>query len=121
MLQIKRIHELPEENDGLRVLIDRLWPQGVLKSRACLGARLKDMAPSTELRRWFGHKAENMEKFTSLYRAELDANPKAQEEIQYLIEQSKQGTVTLLYAAVDPEINHAIILKKYIEEKMEEE
>lgn len=120
-LQIKRIYEAPEASDGVRVLVDRLWPRGVSKARAQLDEWDKEVTPSTELRTWFGHKAENMERFAELYRAELDANPKAQEEIRALIEQSKKGMVTLLYAAKDPKINHAVILKEYIEQKAKQE
>lgn len=116
-LQIKRIYETPENSDGFRILVDRLWPRGVSKARAQLDEWLKDITPSTQLRVWFGHKPENMEEFATLYRAELDVNPQAQKDIQKVIVQSEKGMVTLLYAAKDPKINHAIILKNYIEEK----
>lgn len=117
-LQIKRIYDPSEQSDGVRLLVDRIWPRGVSKERAHLDAWVKDITPSTELRKWFGHKAENFEEFGRLYREELDARPEAQKAIERIIAQNKQGMVTLLYAAKDPQINHAILLKAYIEEKI---
>ncbi len=115
--QIKRIYEPPLNSDGIRLLADRLWPRGVSKADAHLDGWIKTLTPSNELRTWFGHKKENFEEFSLLYRAELDANDEAQEEAKRIVLQSKTNTITLLYAAKDPQINHAIILKKYLEEK----
>jgi len=115
-IQIKRIYEPVEESDGIRLLIDRLWPRGVSKEKAHIDGWVKELAPSSQLRVWFGHKPENFEHFAALYRAELDANPQAQTKARQIILQSNENTVTLLYGAKDPKINHAIILKAYLEE-----
>lgn len=114
-IQIKRIYEEPREDDGLRLLVDRLWPRGISKERARLDGWLKELAPSSRLRTEFGHKAERFEAFTALYRAELDASPGAQAAAQGVLRQSREGTVTLLYGAKDPKINHAVVLKAYLE------
>lgn len=114
-IQIKRIYDPPQASDGLRVLVDRLWPRGVSKERARLDGWPKELTPSSELRKWFGHKAENFDRFAELYRAELDSSPQAQAAAQKLIQQSRQQTVTLLYGARDPNCNHAIVLKNYLE------
>lgn len=116
-LQIKRIYDPFQESDGVRLLVDRLWPRGVSKEHARLDGWIKELTPSPGLRAWFGHKAENFTEFSALYRAELDANPEAQAAAQGVILQSRGGMVTLLYGAKDPKINHAIILKAYLEEK----
>lgn len=115
--QIKRIYEPLEETDGIRLLVDRLWPRGIAKERAQLDDWIKDLAPSSQLRTWFGHKEENFEEFAVHYRSELEENPQAQAAAQQAILQSKEKMVTLLYGAKDPQINHAIILKGYLEEK----
>lgn len=114
-IQIKRIYDQPETSDGTRLLVDRLWPRGVSKERACLDGWEKDLAPSTELRKWFGHKAERLDEFAKLYRAELDNSPEAQEAAKKVKQLSKNQTVTLLYGAKDPQVNHALILKAYLD------
>lgn len=116
-LQIKRIYDPFQESDGARLLVDRLWPRGVSKMDARLDGWPKDLAPSRQLRVWFGHMAENFEEFALLYRAELDASAEAQAAARQVILQSKAGMVTLLYGAKDPQINHAVVLKAYLDEK----
>lgn len=116
-LQIKRIYDPFEERDGMRLLVDRLWPRGVSKENARLDGWIKDLAPSTQLRKWFGHQAEKFNEFATLYQAELDSHAEAQLAAQEVISQSGENTVTLLYGAKDPKINHAIILKAYLESK----
>ncbi|MGI6162175.1 MAG: DUF488 domain-containing protein [Christensenellales bacterium] len=116
-LRIKRIYDAFDKSDGVRLLVDRLWPRGVKKEDARLDGWLKELTPSPELRKWFGHKPENFSEFASLYRAELAASAEAQAAARQVILQSKESTVTLLYAAKDPQINHAIILKAYLDEK----
>lgn len=116
-LQIKRIYDSFQESDGTRLLVDRLWPRGISKENAHLDGWVKELAPSSQLRTWFGHRAENFEKFAMLYRAELDASADAQAAAREVILQSNQNMVTLLYGAKDPQINHAIILKEYLEAK----
>jgi uncharacterized protein YeaO (DUF488 family) len=117
MLQIKRIYDLFQESDGARLLVDRLWPRGISKEKAHLDGWFKELAPSHQLRTWFGHKAENFAEFAMLYRAELDASAQAQAAAQQVIIQSSKTMVTLLYGAKDPQINHAVILKAYLYEK----
>lgn len=114
-IQIKRIYDAADKSDGVRLLVDRLWPRGISKERAQLDGWEKDLAPSTELRKWFGHKAENFDEFSKLYQAELDKSPEAQAAAQKVRELSKNNTVTLLYGAKDPQVNHAIVLKGYLE------
>lgn len=120
-LRIKRIYEPFQETDGIRLLVDRLWPRGVSKDGARLDKWMKELAPSSSLRTWFGHKMENVQEFSALYRAELDASAEAQSAARQVIRQSGEATVTLLYAAKDPQINHAVVLKAYLEEKANEE
>lgn len=116
-IEIKRIYEPPQESDGIRLLIDRLWPRGISKEGAQLSGWVKALAPSSGLRTWFGHRAERFTEFSALYRAELDAGAEAQAAARQVIVQSKAHTVTLLYGAKDPQINHALILKAYLEGK----
>ena len=108
---IKRIYEEPAAGDGYRVLVDRLWPRGVSKERAQLDGWLKDVAPSPELRTWFGHKPERFEEFRARYEEELKTNPAA-DELRTIIKEHK--TVTLLYGARDPKINHAAVLLNFL-------
>lgn len=112
MLQIKRIYTEPSKNDGYRVLVDRLWPRGVSKRRATIDVWMKDIAPSSELRVWFNHKPERFEEFSARYADELSQNP-AVEALKNIIATHPQ--VTLLYAAKDSAINHAVVLMKFLE------
>lgn len=112
MIKIKRIYETPAKTDGMRILVDRLWPRGVSKTEARLDAWLKDIAPSSELRVWFAHRPERFKEFSRKYIVELQGNP-ATEEIKRLI--ADHTIVTLLYGAKDPIVNHAVVLQKYLE------
>jgi len=116
-LQIKRIYDPYEESDGIRYLVDRLWPRGISKERAHLAGWLKDLAPSTALRKEFGHMAEKFAEFTAQYQEELDASPEAQAAAREVIQQSRHQTVTLLYGAKDTHDNQAVVLRDYLEEK----
>lgn len=116
-IQIKRIYDPFEESDGIRLLVDRLWPRGVSKANARLDGWVKELAPSSRLREWFGHEAERFEGFAALYRAELDADAGAQAAARQVLLQSSGSMVTLLYGAKDPKINHASVLKAYLESK----
>lgn len=116
-LQIKRIYDAAEESDGVRLLVDRLWPRGVSKESARLDGWAKELAPSPALRVWFGHKAERFGEFAALYRAELEASPEAQAAARQILLRSGKERVTLLYGAKDPQINHAAVLKAYLEER----
>ena len=115
MILIKRIYDEPATSDGYRVLIDRLWPRGMSKERAALDAWLKNVAPSSELRKWFGHQPERFAEFKEKYQAELAHND-AVPELMQLAQAHKQ--LTLLYGAKDPIHNHAIVLKVYLEDKL---
>jgi uncharacterized protein YeaO (DUF488 family) len=106
-IKIKRIYETPEKEDGFRILVDRLWPRGFTKERAAVDLWLKEIAPSTALRKWFNHIPEKWEEFKKRYRSEIRENKEA---LSLLKEQMKKGNVTLLYAAKDEEHNDAIIL-----------
>ena len=119
-IQIKRIYDPPETSDGVRILVDRLWPRGVAKADARLDDWIKELTPSNSLRQWFGHKAENFSRFSDLYLYELNHNQEAQKAALKVIEQSKDSMVTLLYAAKDPQINHAVILQNYLEQLAEQ-
>lgn len=109
-VRIKRIYEPASKSDGFRVLVDRIWPRGVSRAHAQLDLWQKDVAPSTQLRRWFGHKPERWQEFRRRYRAELKANP-ALADLRNL---SRQRSITLLYAAHDQKHNHALILQAAI-------
>jgi len=113
MIRTKRIYEEPSGDDGARVLVDRLWPRGVSKEEARIDRWEKDLAPTTELRRWFGHDPAKWEEFLQRYRAELEGR---EEPLARLRREASEGTVTLLYGARDEEHNNAVALKQYIEE-----
>nr|WP_220789870.1 DUF488 domain-containing protein [Gluconacetobacter johannae] len=110
-MRVRRIYDPPDPDDGARVLVDRLWPRGVGKDRAHLTLWLKEIAPSGELRKWFGHDPARWNDFQQRYRAELDANPSAVDRIVTL---AGQGPVTLLYAAKDTQHNEAVVLAAYL-------
>ncbi|MGC9444983.1 MAG: DUF488 domain-containing protein [Candidatus Methanospirareceae archaeon] len=111
-LQAKRIYEQPSEDDGFRILVDRLWPRGISKDKANVDLWLKDIAPSTELRKWFAHKEERWDEFKQRYFVELKEKT---ELIQTIRAKSEQGSVTLLYSAKNDTFNNAIALEEYIE------
>jgi uncharacterized protein YeaO (DUF488 family) len=108
---IKHVYEPASPEDGVRILVDRLWPRGFTKEKLKADLWLKEIAPSHELRNWYHRDLSKMEEFRQRYFAELDANPKA---VELLREKAKQGRVTLLYAARDSEHNHAVVLKDYL-------
>jgi uncharacterized protein YeaO (DUF488 family) len=110
-IRVKRIYDAPDAKDGARVLVDRLWPRGARKDSAELALWLKDIAPSDELRRWFGHDPARFAEFSRRYRAELSANKDAVGRIEDLV---KAGPVTLLYAAHDTKHNNARVLAEYL-------
>src|SRR5690348_10931468 len=109
-IQMKRIYDEPEPGDGTRVLVDRLWPRGISKERARIDIWLKDIAPSNELRKWFGHDPEKFAQFRQRYAQEL-ASGTAQEALQKLRGMAEKGVVTLLYATHDSEHSNAIVLR----------
>ncbi|HEX7370688.1 MAG TPA: DUF488 family protein [Rhodanobacteraceae bacterium] len=113
--KIKRANEPLTQADGARILIDRLWPRGQSKDKLQLTAWVKDIAPSTELRKWFGHDPDKWEEFRKRYRAELDANPNAVAELQGLLKQHKNAT--LLFMAHDADHCNATVLAEYLRKR----
>lgn len=108
MIKIKRVYEKPQVDDGIRILVDRLWPRGLTKEKARIDLWLKDIAPSTQLRKWFSHDPAKWTGFRKRYLEELERN---KEGSLLLREQLKKGNVTLVYAAKDEEHNEALVLK----------
>lgn len=108
---LKRAYEAPAKSDGKRVLVDRLWPRGLTREKAAIDLWLKEVAPSNELRKWFGHDPEKWPEFGKRYRAELKGSPALME----LRELSRQGDITLLYAARDRLHNEALVLKQILD------
>lgn len=109
---IKRAYDPPSPDDGYRVLVDRLWPRGVSRDRAELDAWLKDVAPSPQLRTWWGHDSAELDEFARRYRAELNGNPAVDQLRESLLQHPR---VTLVYAARDPHVNHAAVLRDYLQ------
>ena len=110
-VMLKRAYELPAETDGQRILVDRLWPRGLAKVKASIDLWLKGIAPSTELRQWFGHDPEKWQEFKERYCVKLKNNP-ALSELQAL---SRQGNITLIYAAKNELNNEAVVLKQILD------
>ncbi|MDD3581567.1 MAG: DUF488 domain-containing protein [Desulfobacca sp.] len=117
MFRVKRIYEPPDETDGERLLVDRLWPRGVKKTAAQLADWLKDLAPSNDLRRWFSHNPDRWPEFQRRYRMELEDAGKAA-LLQDVIDKARRGTVTLVFAARDSERNNAVVLKQFLEQRL---
>ena len=111
MIKLKRVYEKPLKEDGIRVLVERLWPRGLTKERASVDLWLKDVAPTTELRKWFGHDPAKWEQFCKRYRVELEQRKDA---VNLLKQKSKVGTITLVYAARDEKHNSAVALKEIL-------
>jgi len=112
-IKLKRIYEAPLKSDGTRVLVDRLWPRGVSKEAAHLDLWLKEVAPSTELRKWFGHDPARWREFQQRYRRELGEQGDALAQLAAL---ARKGRLTLLYGAKDEAHNEAVVLKQVLEE-----
>jgi uncharacterized protein YeaO (DUF488 family) len=110
-VKLKRAYELPTAGDGARVLVDRLWPRGVSKKYTALDQWMKEIAPSTELRKWFGHDPDRWEEFGHRYAAELHANDELLGQLRAL---ARQGPVTLVYSAHDEIHNGAIVLREVL-------
>ena len=115
-VDIKRVYEQAADEDGVRILVDRLWPRGVSKERAALSGWLKDVAPSPDLRRWWHHDPDRFEDFARRYRTELDDNPTLEDLLSIVREHDR---TTLVYAAKNPAVNHALILLDYIRQALE--
>jgi len=115
MIRLKRAYDPPEAGEGSRFLVDHLWPRGVKKEALQLDAWLKDAAPSSELRRWFGHDPAKWQEFQMRYAQELDGEPEAWKP---LLQAAKQGDITLIYSARDNDHNNAVVLKAYLERQL---
>lgn len=111
MIQLKRAYDPPETGDGYRVLVDRLWPRGISREDAAIDRWMKELAPSDDLRRWFGHDPEKWEEFRRRYKQELETHEDA---VAFLREKSSEGTLTLIYAAKDTQHNNAVVLREYL-------
>ena len=114
-IKLKRVYDPPSRSDGTRILVERLWPRGIKKENLVLDAWMKDVAPSTELRKWFSHDPAKWNQFQVKYMSELDAN---QEALQPLLRTIHEGTVTLLFSSHDTQHNNAVCLKSYLENKI---
>ena len=114
MIRIKRTYNPPARSDGKRVLVERLWPRGMKKEAVAADAWLKEVAPSTALRKWFDHRVERWEEFRRRYREELEGNP---DTWRPLLDMGQRGTVTLLYSAHDTLHNGAVVLQAYVDER----
>jgi uncharacterized protein YeaO (DUF488 family) len=117
MVTMKRIYDGAAADDGYRVLVERLWPRGVRKEAAHLDAWEKGIAPSDELRRWYGHDPAKWEEFQKRYQEELK-DPAAQTILDDLAERARRGTVTLVYAAREGEISNAAVLQRLLTSRM---
>lgn len=115
MIRIRRVYDPQQQDEGARYLVDRLWPRGIRKESLHLEGWLREVAPSAELRRWFGHDPERWEEFRRRYASELDANP---DTWRPLLEAARGGTTTLLYAAKDTEHNDAVALRSYLQARL---
>jgi len=113
-LEIKRVYEEPSRADGTRILVDRLWPRGLTKEKAKVDIWLKDIAPSTELRKWFGHDPDKWAEFKARYRRELKSKADLLDEVK---EKAAKGPVTLVYGAKDEVHNEAVVLEELLTAK----
>jgi uncharacterized protein YeaO (DUF488 family) len=115
MIEIKRVYEKPAKADGWRVLVDRLWPRGMKKEAARVDVWMKNVAPSTALRKWFGHEPEKWSEFQKRYRRELERKTELLAELKKMAKE--HGTLTLLYGAKDEEHNDAVVLASVLKAK----
>ncbi len=114
MIRLKRVYDEASTQDGLRILVERLWPRGVSKEKAAVDLWLKDLSPTTELRKWYGHDPEKWDEFRKRYWSELDERG---DLLTLLKHRTSEGNVTFVFAASDEERNSAVALKEYLETK----
>jgi uncharacterized protein YeaO (DUF488 family) len=114
-IRTKRAYDPPSQDDGCRILVDRLWPRGLSKEKAGLDLWMKEIAPSTELRKWYGHEPDKWSEFKRRYFSELDTNS---EQLDILAKEMQRGIVTLLYASKEEKLNNVEALKEYLETKV---
>jgi len=110
-IKLKRVYEKPDDNDGIRVLVERLWPRGLSKEKAKVDIWLKNAAPSTELRKWFSHDEGKWKEFKKRYYLELDQNPQA---LKTIIDLPSSANITFVFASKEENLNNAVALKDYI-------
>jgi uncharacterized protein YeaO (DUF488 family) len=119
VIRVKRVYDPPSKNDdGYRILVDRLWPRGLSKTEAEIDTWLNDIAPSNDLRRWFDHSPKKWDEFRSRYFQELAKKERILNEIILAKDSSSAGIITLLYGAKELRYNNAVALKEYLEEKL---
>lgn len=111
-IEIKRVYEDAENDDGIRILVDRIWPRGLSKEEAQLDDWMKEIAPSTELRKWFNHEEDRFPEFSKKYKKELESNKNLTET---LLKKAKKHKLTLVYSAKDEAHNQAVVLKEFLE------
>lgn len=114
-ISLKRVYEKSAASDGYRVLVDRIWPRGIKKEEASIDCWLKDIAPSSQLRKWFGHEAEKWPEFKKRYFQELSAHPEALGQLAEIVKDRK---VVLVFGAKDTKHNNAVALKEYLEREV---
>jgi uncharacterized protein YeaO (DUF488 family) len=114
-IKVKRIYDKPSKEDGLRIIVDRLWPRGVSKKDASIDIWIKDIAPSNELRKWFNHDPEKWDEFKIRYFSELDHKSELVKEV---LSRAKKGTLTLVFSAKEEKYNNAEALKVYLEKRL---
>ena len=112
MIKIKRAYEKPVKADGLRILVDRLWTRGLSKKAACIDVWMREIAPSNELRHWYGHDPDKWDGFKARYAAELEKKP---ETVDELLAHIRTGNVTFIYSSKEERLNNAVALKEYVE------
>ena len=118
MIQIKRVYGDWSRRDGLRILVDRVWPRGIRKERARIDEWRKDLAPTTALRQWYGHDPAKWAEFRRRYRAELKHSAQAKAFKDLLRQERSKMMITLVYSAADQKHNQAVVLKEFLEEQM---
>lgn len=114
MVKVKRVYEKPARDDGHRILVDRLWPRGLTKEKARVDSWLRDMAPSDNLRKWFGHDPDKWDEFKRRYFEELEAKG---EGVKHIRRKAREGDVTLLYGSKEERLNNAVALREYLKKK----
>ena len=117
MIHLKRVYEPPSRDDGVRILVERLWPRGLTKARAAVDLWIKDVAPSPDLRKWFGHDPARWKQFKQRYWSELKDK---KDDVDLLRSKARERDVTFIYAAHDEEHNGALALKEFIEQRGKE-
>jgi uncharacterized protein YeaO (DUF488 family) len=115
-IRLKRAYAAPEKADGRRILVDRLWPRGLSREKAGVDVWAKDIAPSTALRRWYGHDPHRWAEFRRRYAAELDGNP---DQVEQLLQELQPGVTTFLYSSKETQRNNAVALQEYLESVMQ--